>query len=55
MHAGCGCTGTTTGSINGRFVGAALQGYTAAIAVGNTQLTTSRPNVAGNVAAFAKQ
>jgi hypothetical protein len=50
-----GCTGTTTGSINGRFVGAALQGYTAAIAVGNTQLTTSRPNVAGNVAAFARQ
>lgn len=50
-----GCTGTTTGSINGRFVGAALQGYTAAITVGNTQLTTSKPNVAGNVAAFAKQ
>lgn len=50
-----GCTGTTNGSINGRFVGAALQGYTAAITVGNTQLTTSQPNVAGNVAAFAKQ
>lgn len=50
-----GCTGTTSGSINGRFVGAALQGYTAAITVGNTQLTTSQPNVAGNVAAFAKQ
>lgn len=50
-----GCTGTTTGSINGRFVGAALQGYTAAITVSNTQLTTSQPNVAGNVAAFAKQ
>lgn len=50
-----GCTGTTTGSINGRFVGAALQGYTAAIRIGNTQLTTSQPNEAGNVAAFAKQ
>ncbi len=50
-----GCSGSTTGSINGRFVGAALQGYTAAITVGNTQLTTSQPNVAGNVAAFAKQ
>ncbi|MDQ3272809.1 MAG: hypothetical protein M3Q12_11685, partial [Pseudomonadota bacterium] len=50
-----GCTGTTKGSINGRFVGAALQGYIAAITVGNTQLTTSRPNGAGNVAAFAKQ
>ncbi len=50
-----GCSGTTTGSINGRFVGAALQGYIASITVTNTQLTTSQPNGAGNVAAFAKQ
>lgn len=52
---GCAGSSTTRGAINGRFVGAALQGYTAAITVGNTQLTTSQPNQAGNVAAFAKQ
>ena len=52
---GCSATSTTTGSINGRFVGAALQGYTAAITVGNSRLNTSQPNVAGNVAAFARQ
>jgi len=52
---GCTAIGTTKGFVNGRFVGAALQGYTAAITVGNSQLTTSQPNVAGNVAAFAEQ
>jgi hypothetical protein len=52
---GCAAIGTTKGFINGRFVGTALQGYAAAITVGNSQLTTSQPNVAGNVATFAKQ
>ena len=34
---------------------AALQGYTTAITVSSAQLTTSQPNVVGNVAAFARQ
>ena len=41
--------------VGGCRTGAALQGYTAAITVGNSRVTTSQPNVAGNVAAFAEQ
>ena len=41
--------------VGGRRTRAALQGYDAAITVGNSQLTTSQLNVAGNMAAFAKQ
>ena len=52
---GCASTTSTTGSINGRFVGAALQGYAAAIKVFTTQLNTGGANAAGNVAGFAKQ
>jgi hypothetical protein len=41
--------------VGGRRTPAALQGYAAAITVGNSRVTTSQPNVAGNVAAFAEQ
>jgi len=55
----CGCPPSddarTRLEVGGCRTGAALQGYTAAITVGNSQLTTSQPNVAGNVAAFAEQ
>ncbi len=50
-----GCTGTSTGAIVGRFVGDTMQGYISAIKVTNTQLNTGQANVAGNVAAFARQ
>lgn len=50
-----GCTGTTTGAVIGRFVGVNLQGYAASFSVTNTQLNTSQPNAAANVAVFAKQ
>ena len=41
--------------VGGCRTGAALQGNIKAIKVGNSQLTTSQPNIAVNVAAFAKQ
>ena len=41
--------------VGGCRTGAALQGNIKAIKVGNSQLTTSQPNAAGNVAGFAKQ
>lgn len=50
-----GCFGITAGSVVGRFVGAAAQGYAASFSVINTQLDTFQPNVTGNVAVFAKQ
>ena len=50
-----GCVGATTGMVNGRFVGASAQGFTSAVTVTNTQLNTSKPNVAGVVAVFARQ
>jgi hypothetical protein len=50
-----GCTGNTAGTLNGRFVGASLQGYTAAITLTNTQLSAGQANAAGGVAAFARQ
>ncbi len=54
--AGCATSTTTTGSINGRFVGGSLEGYVGAITVRNTQLLGSgQANTAGGVAAFAKQ
>lgn len=53
---GCATSTTTTGSINGRFVGSSLEGYVGAITVRNTQLLGSgQANSAGGVAAFAKQ
>ena len=50
-----GCVGTTTGTVNGLFVGAAAQGFISAVTVSNTQLNTSKPNVAGAVSVFARQ
>ncbi|MES2413073.1 MAG: FecR family protein [Pseudomonadota bacterium] len=50
-----GCLGITAGSVVGRFVGAAAQGYAASFSVGNSQLDTFQPNVTANVATFAKQ
>ncbi|MEO6017599.1 MAG: hypothetical protein ABIP46_10100, partial [Polaromonas sp.] len=50
-----GCTGTTTGTANGLFVGASAQGFISAITVTNTQLNTGKPNVAGAVTVFARQ
>lgn len=50
-----GCTGATSGAVIGRFVGVAAQGYAASFSVNNTQLNTSQPNAAANVAVFAKQ
>ena len=51
-----GCVGTTTGTVNGRFVGASAQGFISAVTVTNTQLlNNSQPNVAGAVSVFAKQ
>jgi hypothetical protein len=52
---GCNTSTTTTGAINGRFVGGSLQGYIGAITVTNSQLVTGKANTAGGVAAFAKQ
>jgi hypothetical protein len=49
-----GCVGMTAGSVAGGFVGKSAQGYAASISVINTQLDTFQPNVAGNVAVFAK-
>lgn len=53
--AGCATTSATTGLINGRFVGTALQGYAAALKVFTTQLDTGGANAAGHVAGFARQ
>jgi hypothetical protein len=50
-----GCVGTTTGTVNGLFVGASAQGFISAVTVTNTQLNTGKPNVAGAVAVFARQ
>jgi hypothetical protein len=49
------CAGTPTGSFNGRFVGATLQGYAAAITAGTTALGSGQANTAGLVAGFARQ
>ncbi|MDO9359041.1 MAG: FecR family protein [Polaromonas sp.] len=43
------------GAINGRFVGASLQGYIASISVSTPALSSGQANAAGSVAAFAKQ
>ena len=50
-----GCVGTTTGIVNGRFVGASAQGFISAVTVTNSQLSTGKANVAGAVSVFAKQ
>lgn len=50
------CSGVSSGSVNGQFLGADRQGFAASILVRNTQLTTvNTANTAGNVAVFAKQ
>ena len=50
------CSGTTTGSVNGQFLGANRQGFAASILVRNTQLTTvNTANAAGNVSVYARQ
>ena len=50
-----GCTGTTSGSVIGRFVGTSLQGYAASFSVSNTQLNTSQASAAASVVTFARQ
>ena len=52
------CTGgTTTGSVNGRFTGAAGQGYLLGTVVSNSQLALPgvSANTGGNVSVYAKQ
>ena len=53
------CPGATAGFVNGRFTGAAGQGYVLGTQVSNTQLSTLLPglsaNTGGNVSVYAKQ
>ena len=50
------CAGTTSGSVNGQFLGNNSQGFAASILVRNTQLTTTNTaNAGGNVSVYAKQ
>jgi hypothetical protein len=52
---GCASTSSTTGQVNGRFVGTDFQGYAAAFKVFTTQREAGGPHAAGNVAGFARQ